>query len=152
MPTGAVARYAGLEVYQEGVKLIVVLIDNGGYGSIGSLSASLGSGGFGTQLRKRAADGTLSRGPLPIDFAANARSLGIETKAADTLRALRAALKAARASTESTVIVTHTDPSIKVGGYESWWDVPPAAASTNKAVNAARRAYDAAKKKQRWHF
>ena len=137
---------------QEGVKLIVVLIDNGGYGSIGSLSASLGSEGFGTQLRKRAADGTLSKGPLPIDFAANAKSLGIETKAADTLRALRAALKAAKASSESTVIVTHTDPSIKVGGYESWWDVPPAAVSTNKAVNAARRAHDAAKKKQRWHL
>ncbi len=45
---------------QEGLKLIVVLIDNGGYGSIGSLSQSLGSGGFGTQLRYRGEDGLMS--------------------------------------------------------------------------------------------
>ena len=137
---------------QEGVKLIVVLIDNGGYGSIGSLSASLGSAGFGTQLRYRGEDGALSSREVDVDFAANARSLGVKVQAADTLAELRAALAAAKAESETTVIVTHTDPSVKVGGYESWWEVPPAEVSTNNSVKAARAAYDEAKKKKRWYL
>lgn len=137
---------------QEGVKLIVVLIDNGGYGSIGSLSKSLGSGGFGTQLRYRGEDGSLSSRQLPIDFAANARSLGLKVLAADTLEDLRTSLAEAKASAETTVIVTHTDPSVKVGGYESWWDVPPAEVSTNDGVKSARAEYEVARKKERWHL
>ena len=137
---------------QEGVKLVVVLIDNGGYGSIGSLSTSLGSAGFGTQLRYREADGSLSSRHIEIDFAANARSLGLKVHAADALAELRAALSEAAASSESTVIVTHTDPSVKVGGYESWWDVPPAEVSTIDTVKAARAGYEEAKKKERWHL
>ena len=137
---------------QEGVKLVVVLIDNGGYGSIGSLSASLGSAGFGTQLRYRGEDGALSSREVDVDFAANARSLGVKVQAADTLAELRAALAAAKAESETTVIVTHTDPSVKVGGYESWWEVPPAEVSTNNSVKAARATYDEAKKKKRWYL
>ena len=137
---------------QEGVKLIVVLIDNGGYGSIGSLSQALGSQGFGTQLRYRGEDGALSSRPIGIDYAANALSLGLNVLAADTLTALGKALAEAKAATETTVIVTHTDPSVKVGGYESWWDVPPAEVSTIETVKAARGAYDTEKKKKRWYL
>jgi 3D-(3,5/4)-trihydroxycyclohexane-1,2-dione acylhydrolase (decyclizing) len=50
------------------------------------------------------------------------------------------------------VIVTHTDPSVKVGGYESWWDVPPAEVTTIDSVKKARDAYDIAKKKERWYL
>jgi 3D-(3,5/4)-trihydroxycyclohexane-1,2-dione acylhydrolase (decyclizing) len=138
--------------HQEGVKLIVVLIDNGGYGSIGSLSASLGSGGFGTQLRYRDDDGSISSRQVPVDFAANARSLGLHVQSADTLADLRRALAEAAASPEITVIVTHTDNTVKVPGYESWWAVPPAEVSTNDAVKAARAAYEVARKKERWHL
>jgi 3D-(3,5/4)-trihydroxycyclohexane-1,2-dione acylhydrolase (decyclizing) len=137
---------------QEGVKLIVVLIDNGGYGSIGALSASLGSAGFGTQLRFREADGTLASRQVAVDYAANARSLGLNVLAADTLADLRKALDAAKALGETTVIVTHTDPTLKVGGYESWWDVPPAEVSTIASVKTARAGYDEAKKKKRWYM
>jgi 3D-(3,5/4)-trihydroxycyclohexane-1,2-dione acylhydrolase (decyclizing) len=137
---------------QEGVKLIVVLIDNGGYSSIGSLSASLGSAGFGTQLRYRGEDGSLSTRPVEVDFAANARSLGVKVPTADTLADLRTALKAAQVGSETVVIVTHTDPSVKVGGYESWWDVPPAEVTSNESVKTARVTYDEAKKKKRWYL
>jgi 3D-(3,5/4)-trihydroxycyclohexane-1,2-dione acylhydrolase (decyclizing) len=137
---------------QEGVKLIVVLIDNGGYGSIGALSTSLGSAGFGTQLRFRGDDGALSSKQISVDFAANAASLGLRVVTADSRSALRAALVDAKASNETTVIVTHTDPSIKVGGYESWWDVPPAEITTIDSVKTARVSYDEAAKKKRWHI
>ena len=135
---------------QEGVKLIVVLIDNGGYGSIGALSTSLGSAGFGTQLRYRGDDGALSARQVSVDFAANAASLGLNVISADTRADLLAALSAAKAARDTTVIVTHTDTSIKVGGYESWWDVPPAEVTTIEPVAAARKSYDEAKKKKRW--
>lgn len=137
---------------QEGVKLIVVLIDNGGYGSIGSLSTSLGSAAFGTQLRYRGEDGALSAKQIPVDYAAHAASLGLKVVTADTLAEIKTALVDAKASSESTVILTHTDPSVKVGGYESWWDVPPAEVTTIDAVRKARAAYDEAKKKERWYL
>jgi 3D-(3,5/4)-trihydroxycyclohexane-1,2-dione acylhydrolase (decyclizing) len=137
---------------QEGVKLIVVLIDNGGYASIGGLSEGLGTGGFGTRYQRRGRDGTLSGDPLKVDFAANARSLGVTTVHARTLAELRNSLAEARRAADSTVIVIETDREARVGGYESWWDVPPAAVSTSPEVQAARQAYDAGRRKQRWHL
>jgi 3D-(3,5/4)-trihydroxycyclohexane-1,2-dione acylhydrolase (decyclizing) len=50
------------------------------------------------------------------------------------------------------VIVTETDREARVGGYESWWDVPPAAVSGSPDVEAARREYDQARRKQRWYL
>ena len=38
---------------QEGIKLTIVLLDNHGFASIGGLSESVGSGGFGTRYRYR---------------------------------------------------------------------------------------------------
>jgi 3D-(3,5/4)-trihydroxycyclohexane-1,2-dione acylhydrolase (decyclizing) len=135
---------------QEGVKLIVVLIDNGGFASIGGLSASLGQEGFGTGYRFRGRDGQLSGPKILVDFAANARSLGVRTLKVATIAELKAALGEARSATDSTVIVVETDREARVESYESWWDVPPAAVSTMDAVQAARRAYDEAKQKERW--
>ncbi len=137
---------------QEGVKLIVVLIDNVGFASIGGLSQSLGEDGFGTRYRKRSADGALSGEPLRVDFVANARSLGVATVAARTIADLRQALADARASRESTVIVIETDREARVPGYESWWDVPPAEVSQRPDVRAARGSYEEARRKQRWHL
>ena len=87
-----------------------------------------------------------------MDFAANARSLGVHTVSTRTIADLRRALADARASVESTVIVIETDREARVGGYESWWDVPPAETSTRDEVRAARRAYDEARRRQRWHL
>lgn len=106
--------------------------------------------GDGTQLRYREDDGTISSRQISVDYAANAQSLGLMVRTADTLSDLRLALTEAIASTETTVIVSHTDPSVKVGGYESWWDVPPAEVSTIESVRTARVAYDEARKKERW--
>jgi 3D-(3,5/4)-trihydroxycyclohexane-1,2-dione acylhydrolase (decyclizing) len=135
---------------QEGVKLTVVLIDNGGYGSIGGLSESVGSGGFGTRYRFRGADGHLSGPPLRVDFAANAASLGVHLLRAKTITDLKGALIEARGQTRTSVIVVETDPAARVAGYESWWDVPPAETSTMDDVRAARRSYEEALARERW--
>lgn len=134
---------------QEGQKLVVVLIDNHGYGSIGSLSTALGSGGFGTRYRHRGADGQLSGPNVAVDFAQNARSLGAHVLSARTHAELEAALEQAKKETRTTVIVTETDPAVKVPGYESGWDVPVAEVSSMPTVKKAREDYEAFLKKER---
>ena len=135
---------------QEGIKITVVLIDNGGFGSIGNLSTSVGSDAFGTKYRARGADGQLSGERIRVDFAANARSLGAHVIACRTIADLRAGLAEARAQARATVLTIETDPAAGVPGYESWWDVPPAEVSEMDEVKAARRAYEEAVKKERW--
>lgn len=134
---------------QDGLKLTMVLLDNHGHASIGGLSTSVGSAGFGTEYRARSTAGKLDGDPLPLDFVANAASLGARAVRARTIRDLRAALAAAKAGTETTVIVIETDREARVPGDGSWWDVPVAEVSTMPAVQTARRAYEAAGRAQR---
>jgi 3D-(3,5/4)-trihydroxycyclohexane-1,2-dione acylhydrolase (decyclizing) len=138
---------------QEGIKIIVVLVDNHGFASIGSLSRSLGQGGFGTRYRTRdKKSGQLDGEQLTVDFAANARSLGAHTIKAATLGELKDALKAAKAQDRTTVIVVETDPSLGVPGYESWWDVAVAEVSELASVREARARYEEARKRERYHL
>ena len=128
---------------QEGYKLIIVLLDNHGFASIGGLSKSLGSGGFGTEFRYRdAASGQLDGAALPIDFVANAASLGAHAIRAVTCDDLRRALAEARMQERTTVIVVEVDPEERVPAYGSWWDVPVAAVSSIESVRAARAEYE----------
>ena len=125
---------------QEGYKLIVLLLNNHGYASIGGLSASVGSAGFGTRyLFRNTDDGTLSGDYLPIDFAANARSLGAYVIEANTIKDLHNALQDAKSQKNSTVIVIETDREQRVSGYESWWDVAIAEVSEDPNVQSAAR-------------
>ena len=111
--------------------MTIVLLDNHGFASIGGLSEAVGSGGFGTRYRYRnPATGELDGDVLPVDLAANAASLGARVWRADTLDALREALADARRRTGTSVIVVPVDREARVGGYESWWDVPVAEVST----------------------
>jgi 3D-(3,5/4)-trihydroxycyclohexane-1,2-dione acylhydrolase (decyclizing) len=138
----------------ERIGIVIVLVDNHGYASIGALSRSLGSAGFGTHYRF-AANGSLpvddgagaglaqpaGADVLPIDLAANAESLGARVIRAQTIEDLRAALAQPRAS-GPTVICIETDRYAGVPGYDSWWDVPVAEASTQESVRAARAEYE----------
>ena len=77
----------------EGIKLVIVLIDNRGFASIGSLSESVGSQRFGTRYRYRdAGSGMLDGGYLPVDLAANAESLGADVLRTRTIEEFRVAL------------------------------------------------------------
>jgi 3D-(3,5/4)-trihydroxycyclohexane-1,2-dione acylhydrolase (decyclizing) len=131
---------------QEGLKLTVVLVDSQGFASIGGLSRSLGTEGFGTRLTGR--DGS----PLPIDLATNAAGLGAHVFRARDVDELRDALVAARAIDRTVVIHVPVDPDVGVPAYESWWDVPVAEVSETPAVQEARRAYDRARRARRWYL
>jgi 3D-(3,5/4)-trihydroxycyclohexane-1,2-dione acylhydrolase (decyclizing) len=137
---------------QEGHKLIVVLIDNHGFASIGGLSEELGSGGFGTEYRYRAADGTLAGEVLAVDLAANAASLGACVFRAGTIAELEAALAEARRMERTAVVHVEADRAARVGSYESWWDVPVAEVSEEATVQEARRRYQSARAAERWYL
>ena len=140
---------------QERVKLTIVLVDNHGFNSIGSLSRSVGMDGFGTQYRfarngKPVLDGDADPPPhLPLDLAANAESLGALAIRAGTVDELRAALERAKAELRVTVIVVEVDRYEGVPGYESWWDVPIAEVSELPAVRAVRADYEIARRNER---
>ena len=135
---------------QEGVKLIIVVVDNHGFASIGGLSASLGSGGFGTRFRARNDQtGQLDGDYLPVDYAANARSLGAEAVAVSSIADFKAALQQSRQAECTTVIVVQADREVRVPGYDSWWDVAVAEVSTIESVQQARAQYEEARKKER---
>ncbi|HLE04518.1 MAG TPA: thiamine pyrophosphate-dependent enzyme, partial [Anaerolineales bacterium] len=135
---------------QEHYKLIIVLIDNHGFSSIGGLSQAVGSGGFGTRYRHRhPASGQLDGELLPVDFAANARSLGAQAIQAADLPSLKAALERAKDEKRTTVVVIETDPEQRVPGYESWWDVPVAETSEIASVRSAREVYEAGRRRER---
>lgn len=137
---------------QEGVKLIVLLWDNGGFKSIGSLSRSLGLEGFGTRFVHRqegplAGDlsGDVAGGAaelLPIDFAMNARSLGCNVIECATRDDYVAALKAAKQADRTTVITIRNERMQGVPGYETWWDVAVPEVSELQGVQAAREEYE----------
>ena len=140
---------------QEGYKLTIVLMDNNGYKSIGGLSRSLGSQGFGTRYvfpeNNRLPDDTAkSVKTLPVDLAANASSLGAHVIRCETYEDFLSALETAKGIERTTVIYIQNDRYVGVPGYESWWDVAIAEVSEIEAVNAARADYEQAVQKERY--
>ncbi len=140
---------------QEGYKLTIVLMDNDGFKSIGALSRSVGSGGFGTRyvyprdgvLSGDDANGSLRT--LPVDLAANARSLGAHVIEAADLSEFTAALEAARGVQRTTVIYVRNDRLQGVPDYEGWWDVPVAEVSEIPAVQSARAQWETMRAQER---
>jgi 3D-(3,5/4)-trihydroxycyclohexane-1,2-dione acylhydrolase (decyclizing) len=140
---------------QEGYKLTVVLVDNAGFSSIGSLSRSVGAQGFGTQYRYRK-DGSLgldteeqADGMLPVDLANNAESLGACVIRARDISELKDALAEAKNADRTVVIHIPVDRYEGVPDYESFWDVPVAEVSGMETVRAAREEYAQNKQAER---
>ena len=138
---------------QEHVKIIVVLVENQGFASIGALSESIGNGRFGTQyLSRNPATGALDGPPVEVDLAANAASLGAEVTSVSGIAELRAALRAAVHADRTTVVHVRADPLVAAPSSQAWWDVPVAAVSSRAATQAARAAYENDKKAQRTYL
>jgi len=139
---------------QEGYKLTIVLIDNGGFASIGGLSKTIGSEGFGTKyVYRNEKTGQLDGEALPVDLAKNAESLGAKVFKTTDVASFNQALKDAKKEESTTVIYIATVPERKMAGYgHAWWDVPIAEVSTSESVQKARENYVEQKKKQRYFF
>ncbi len=135
---------------QEGIKVIVVLLQNHGYASIGSLAESVGVQRFGTKYRYRnTKSGRLDGGLLPVDLATNAESLGIRVYRTKTKAELVEALKQAKAGDVPAMVHIDTDLEHQSPSGDGWWDVPVAAVSTLDVTVDAKVAYDKHKATQR---
>jgi 3D-(3,5/4)-trihydroxycyclohexane-1,2-dione acylhydrolase (decyclizing) len=140
---------------QERAKLTIVLVDNHGFSSIGSLSRAVGADGFGTQYRYRkdgslGTDSELDPGDfLPVDLAANAESLGAHVIRTRTIDDLRTALVEAKSVDRTVVIAIETDRYAAAPNYATWWDVPVAEVSEVEAVREARLEYERAVRRRR---
>ena len=126
-----------------GLKLTIVVLDNGGFACIDRLQRATGGAPF-NNLFADARHVTLPR----IDLRAHAESLGAVAEKVAGVAELEAALERARSAPRTAVVVIDTDPAIgtKAGGH--WWDVPVPAVSTRAEVAAAHAAWLAARADQ----
>lgn len=136
---------------QEGIGLTIVLLDNHGFRCIRNLSYACGGDNPFNDFRARdEQSGTFTGEILPIDFAANAASLGATVFNAATPAELESALaEAAKVTDRAAVVVVETNPEPAVPSYDSWWDVPVAEVSTSARVREAREQYEKDLQKQR---
>lgn len=122
-----------------GAKLIVVVLDNRGYGCINRLQQACGGAPFNNLLED------CLQGPLgapAIDFAAHAHSLGAHAEHVADVAGLEAALARARAADRTSVVVIDTDPARTTDDGGWWWEVAVPEVSTREAVRAARKDYE----------
>ncbi len=125
-----------------GRKLVVVLLDNHGFGCIHRLQQACGGAPFNNLLGE---DGP----PPAIDFAGHARSLGAHAEAVKSIADLEAALARARGADRTTVLVIETDPLAPTTAGGAWWDVAVPEVSDRAEVREARARYVEARRRQR---
>lgn len=128
-----------------GMKLIIVVLDNGGFGCINRLQQSVGGASFNNLFDSVRADGEVPA----IDFAAHAASLGATAEKVAGIADLEAALERAKAAERTSVIVIEADPVATTADGGAWWDVAVPEVSERPAVRSAREAYATATRKQR---
>jgi 3D-(3,5/4)-trihydroxycyclohexane-1,2-dione acylhydrolase (decyclizing) len=137
---------------QEGIKIIIILLNNHGFASIGSLSNSLGSKGFGTHYKFRnIKTGQLDGDYLPVDLAANAESLGAIVFKANGIEEFKEFLVLAKKTDRTTVVYIETDREKRVGGY-AWWEVPISEVSNIASINESYQQLTENRKKKRTHL
>ena len=139
---------------QEGYKIIMILINNNGYASIGSLSESVGGEGFGTEFKYRNEKNDKIEGDyLPVDLAKNAESLGAKVYRTSGIDEFNDALVKAKKNHQTTVIYVETVRDRKLDGYAySWWEVPVPEISISEDVKKARIKYELDKKMQKQYL
>jgi 3D-(3,5/4)-trihydroxycyclohexane-1,2-dione acylhydrolase (decyclizing) len=127
-------------------KLIIVLLDNRGYGCINRLQQGCGGAAFNNMLVDSLQFG---EGAPKIDFAANAASLGAISEKVANIAELEAALQRARSANRTYLICIDTDDTrtTKEGGW--WWEVAVPEESPSDSVRDARAAYMRGKENQK---
>jgi 3D-(3,5/4)-trihydroxycyclohexane-1,2-dione acylhydrolase (decyclizing) len=121
-------------------KLVIVVLDNRGFGCIERLQAATGGASFNNLLGAEAPR---------VDFAAHARSLGAAGEKVEGISSLKGALEKALRARKTSVIVIETDPRRGTAEGGAWWDVAVTAAPRSSSQRRARKAYEAARRRQK---
>lgn len=120
-------------------KLIIVVLDNRGYGCINRLQQACGNVPFNNMLADCLQAG---EGAPHIDFALHAKSLGALSEHVDGIAGLEAALVRARAASRTYLICIDTDDTRTTAEGGCWWEVAVPEVSTQEGVRAARARYE----------
>ncbi|WP_046471705.1 3D-(3,5/4)-trihydroxycyclohexane-1,2-dione acylhydrolase (decyclizing) [Allosalinactinospora lopnorensis] len=137
----------------EGLKVVIIVVQNHGFASIGSLSEELGSQRFGTRYRYRDPEsGLLEGATLPVDLAANAASLGARVVRAHGIKEFREAIAQAKAAESTTVVHIETDMHGPNPPSHGWWDVPVSEVSELDSTRTAYGTYAQHKRNQRHYL
>jgi 3D-(3,5/4)-trihydroxycyclohexane-1,2-dione acylhydrolase (decyclizing) len=132
-----------------GKKLIIVVLDNRGYGCINRLQNASGTPSFNNMLDDCVPEGAATAQVSNIDFAMHARSLGAEAVHVKDIAELKAAMVKARAATTTQAIVINTTHTRVTADGGCWWEVAIPEVSERSQVNDAYQSYVNAKKEQR---
>ena len=120
-------------------KLIIVVLDNRGYGCINRLQQACGNAPFNNMLADCLQAG---EGAPQIDFALHAKSLGALSEHVDGIAGLEQALVRARAASRTYLICIDTDDTRTTDEGGCWWEVAVPEVSTQPGVQAARARYE----------
>jgi len=129
-----------------GKKLIILVLDNGGFAVINKLQNGTGNESFNNLIK----DCNIAVEPFAVDFAAHARSMGAEAETVANPGELAEAFKRAKAADRTYVI------AMQVDAYEgwtteghAWWEVGTPHVSDSAKVRAAHEEIEAARARQR---
>lgn len=153
-------------IVSERLKVILVLLQNHGFASIGALSESRGSQRFGTAYRMRQGRsaaraagegghtrrGRLDGDSVPVDLAANAQSWGVRVLRCENIAQFRDNYARAVAADGPTLLYIETDPLGPNPPGSAWWDVPVAEVSALASTQEAHAAHVTARAAQRHYL
>ncbi len=128
-------------------KLIVVVLDNGGFAVINKLQNNTGNESF-NNLIKDTPTATVT--PFAVDFEAHAKAMGADAVTVANPDELGEAFTAAKASDKTTIIVMQVDPyeGWTTEGH-TWWEVGTPHVSSSKKVSDAHKEWESSRSKQR---
>jgi 3D-(3,5/4)-trihydroxycyclohexane-1,2-dione acylhydrolase (decyclizing) len=122
-----------------GAKLLIVVLDNRGFGCIERLQAATGGASFNNLLGADAPR---------VDFVAHARSLGAEAERVDSIAGLESGVQKAMRSRKTSVLVIETDPRRGTAEGGAWWDVAVTEVPRSAGQKKARASYERARRRQ----
>ena len=127
-------------------KLIILVLDNGGFAVINKLQNNTGNESFNNLI----ADCPTIPEPFAVDFEAHARAQGAIAETVSNPAELSAAFKRAKAADKTTVICMNVDPydGWTTEGH-TWWECGTPHISENADVRAAHSDWESSRPKQR---
>lgn len=129
-----------------GKKLIILVLDNGGFAVINKLQNNTGNESFNNLI----ADSNIATEPFAVDFEAHARALGAEAETVANAGELAEAFARAKASSKTYVICMKVDPYVGwTDQGHAWWEVGTPHISNNAKVRSAHEEWEAGRDRQR---
>jgi 3D-(3,5/4)-trihydroxycyclohexane-1,2-dione acylhydrolase (decyclizing) len=126
-------------------KLIVLVLDNGGFAVINKLQNNTGNESFNNLI----ADSPTVPEAFAVDFEAHARAMGAEAETVE-MSGLADAFKRAKASDKTYVICAKVDPydGWTTEGH-TWWEVGTPHVTDNPKVESAHKDWESTRDRQR---